>query len=94
MGVSSGLVTTYLGLRDSDSPSKNEQERLSDAFEDALRRNSFTSTNFTAESSSDAELQQWAEATAAATLSSPRRRLRPGLLSQTIHEEDDDSDGY
>ncbi|CEJ81273.1 hypothetical protein VHEMI01411 [[Torrubiella] hemipterigena] len=93
LGIASVVITSYLGMQDGQGPIK-EEDAFEKSYAAALRRNSTASSSFTGESSSDAEWQQWAEATATAALASPRRRLPPGLLSQTIHEEDDDDSEY
>lgn len=73
VGVSSSLVTFYLGMQGDDEiiPRRSKQKYLSDSG----RRYG---------DSSSTELEwQWLE--------SPSQRRRPagGLLSQTIHEDDD-----
>ncbi|CAM1508453.1 Fc.00g053010.m01.CDS01 [Cosmosporella sp. VM-42] len=76
LGMSSSLLTSYLGMQGEDEelePKSSKQRYL----QESTRR----------WDSSSAEVDwQWLE--------SPSQRRRPaaGLLSQTIHEEDDDSE--
>jgi uncharacterized membrane protein YuzA (DUF378 family) len=96
IGISSTYITTYFGMQDelpeddilyasSSSPSATKQRQrrfLTDTDDlDSVKDDSSASTEFD---------MQWLEPSSSPT----RRRLVSGLLSQTIHEEDDDgSDG-
>lgn len=87
VGVASSLLTSYLGMQDDYEDhhrfKKQGDKMLEQSYGGRLR---YGSTG--ADSSSDAEWPQWEDSQAAA-IKSPRRRLPAGLLSQTIHEEDD-----
>ncbi|KAK7398292.1 hypothetical protein QQX98_012336 [Neonectria punicea] len=77
IGISSTLVTTQLGMQDDDDASTERPGSKQSYLQDAKSLRDSSST----------ELDwQW--------LGSPSHRRRPaaGLLSQTIHEEDDDSE--
>ncbi|RSL66047.1 hypothetical protein CEP51_012877 [Fusarium floridanum] len=76
LAICSGLITTHLGMQDDDTTSERPASKQSLTIDTSSRRDS-----------SGNELEwQW--------LDSPSHRRRPagGLLSQTIHEEDDDSE--
>ncbi|KPM38366.1 hypothetical protein AK830_g8205 [Neonectria ditissima] len=77
VGISSSLVTSQLGMQDDDDTSTERPNSKQSYLQDSKSRRDSSST----------ELDwQW--------LDSPSHRRRPaaGLLSQTIHEEDDDSE--
>ncbi|WAO93714.1 Hypothetical protein NCS54_01126900 [Fusarium falciforme] len=76
LAICSSLITTHLGMQDDDTTSERLASKQSLTIDTSSRRDS-----------SGNELEwQW--------LDSPSHRRRPagGLLSQTIHEEDDDSE--
>ncbi|KAM0558458.1 hypothetical protein ACHAPJ_004648 [Fusarium lateritium] len=77
LAIFSSLITSYLGMQGDESSSRRSASK--DGFlESSSRRDS---------QSSGTELDwQWLDS------SSQRRRPAGGLLSQTIHEEDDDSE--
>lgn len=76
VGVSSSVITSYLGMQGKDQvAARPSEQRYSDDFSE--RRYSSSATDYD---------WQWLEAP------SQRRRPAAGLLSQTIHEEDDDSE--
>lgn len=73
----SSIITSYLGMQNNDPGPKRSASKES-LLETGSRRDSL---------SSDTDLGwQWLDS------SSSRRRPTSGLLSQTIHEEDDDSE--
>ncbi|QPC73527.1 hypothetical protein HYE68_004279 [Fusarium pseudograminearum] len=73
----SSIITSYLGMQNNDPGPKRSASKES-LLETSSRRDSL---------SSDTDLGwQWLDS------SSSRRRPTSGLLSQTIHEEDDDSE--
>ncbi|CEI39541.1 unnamed protein product [Fusarium venenatum] len=73
----SSIITSYLGMQNDDLGPKRSASKES-LLETSSRRDSL---------SSDTDLGwQWLDS------SSSRRRPTSGLLSQTIHEEDDDSE--
>ncbi|KAF4989997.1 hypothetical protein FGRMN_8771 [Fusarium graminum] len=77
LAIFSSLITSYLGMQDEDLTSKRPASK-DDLLEASSRRDS---------QSSGTELDwQWLDS------SSQRRRPAGGLLSQTILEEDDDSE--
>ncbi|KAK7427901.1 hypothetical protein QQZ08_005513 [Neonectria magnoliae] len=77
IGISSTLVTTQLGMQDDDDASRERPGSKQSYVQDAKSLRDSSSTDLD---------WQW--------LDSPSHRRRPaaGLLSQTIHEEDDDSE--
>ncbi|KAM5377476.1 hypothetical protein ACJZ2D_005015 [Fusarium nematophilum] len=78
LAISSSLITSYLGMQDDDDDM---------AFEGPASRHSLLLDTSSHRDSSGTDIDwQW--------LDSPGHRRRPaaGLLSQTIHEEDDDSE--
>ncbi|KAF4978700.1 hypothetical protein FZEAL_4969 [Fusarium zealandicum] len=77
LAMSSSLITSYLGMQDDDAASERPTSKQSLSLDTGSQRDS---------SGTDIDWQ-W--------LDSPthhRRRPARGLLSQTIHEEDDDSE--
>lgn len=70
-----------------DQQRKEREQQLFKRAYAAASRSGNTKLLADGDSSSDAEWRQWADSP-----SSSRRRKPSGLLSQTIHEEDDDSD--
>lgn len=77
IAISSSLITSQLGMQDDDDASTERSSSKQGSLQDPQSRRDSSST----------ELDwQW--------LDSPSHRRRPaaGLLSQTIHEEDDDSE--
>ncbi|KAH7152455.1 hypothetical protein B0J13DRAFT_264413 [Dactylonectria estremocensis] len=76
LAISSSLITSRLGMQDDDASTDRPGSKQSYLQDSESRRNS---------DSTDIDWQ-W--------LDSPSHRRRPaaGLLSQTIHEEDDDSE--
>lgn len=76
LGVTSSIVTSYLGMQ--DDPQEDERQSIK-----------MEKYDFGTPKASRAVIESdWYLAD-----SSPSRNRRPsGLLSQTIHEEDDDSD--
>ncbi|KAM0435114.1 hypothetical protein ACHAPT_003203 [Fusarium lateritium] len=76
LAICSSLITTHLGMQHDDEASERSSSKQNLTIDTSSRRDS-----------SGNELEwQW--------LDSPSHRRRPagGLLSQTIHEEDDDSE--
>ncbi len=92
LGISSSLITSYLGMSGPDDDEAYYNQRYEETFRKYQTRTigingSGSGRESGGDSSSDKEWQ-WT-----GTSPSSRRRGYPsGLLSQTIHEEDDDSD--
>ncbi|KAF4992788.1 hypothetical protein FDECE_13618 [Fusarium decemcellulare] len=76
LAISSSVITSYLGMQEDDTVSSRPTSKQSLLLDTSSHRDS---------SSTEVDWQ-W--------LDSPSHRRRPatGLLSQTIHEEDDDSE--
>ncbi|KAH7166188.1 hypothetical protein EDB81DRAFT_279001 [Dactylonectria macrodidyma] len=77
LAISSSLITSHLGMQDDNDASTDRPGSKQSYLQDSESRRNSSSTEID---------WQW--------LDSPSHRRRPaaGLLSQTIHEEDDDSE--